>query len=211
MLQHVTKLVRLYSRCFSQLPTTSIASIYPTDMLDPTHRIVQNNAHSIYSNNLRLKTAIIDCKCTSMHSGSSVSPSDIDVINDVINKLAFMRIKIGSTDIFNKAISSILLEEAKIQTYNNLDHFSPTFILWKKLYKLGIYPIQTVVKVDDTIAGIADGVAAGCWTVGINNYNLQYLKLPNKHLKIHYLADSLADVPDIAKDINIRLAAGELP
>jgi phosphonoacetaldehyde hydrolase len=39
-------------------------------------------------------------------------------------------------------------------------------MLWKNLIQLDVSDIKTVVKVDDTVVGIDEGLNAGCWTVG---------------------------------------------
>lgn len=44
-------------------------------------------------------------------------------------------------------------------------------MLYKNLELLNIYPIRSVVKVDDTVSGIGEGQNAGCWTVGIARYS----------------------------------------
>ncbi|WP_188080093.1 hypothetical protein [Neorhizobium sp. P12A] len=39
--------------------------------------------------------------------------------------------------------------------------------MYKCFLDLGVWPAHAVVKVDDTGVGIDEGVAAGCWTVGV--------------------------------------------
>ena len=41
----------------------------------------------------------------------------------------------------------------------------------KNLDNLGINPIQSVLKVDDTVGGVGEGLEAGCWTVGLSRYS----------------------------------------
>jgi phosphonoacetaldehyde hydrolase len=36
---------------------------------------------------------------------------------------------------------------------------------------MGIYPINAVVKVDNTVPGILEGINAGCWTVGVYKWS----------------------------------------
>ena len=36
---------------------------------------------------------------------------------------------------------------------------------------MDVYPIRSVVKVDDTVSGVGEGQNAGCWTVGIARYS----------------------------------------
>lgn len=40
-------------------------------------------------------------------------------------------------------------------------------MVWKNLVELGVWPAEACVKVDDAEAGIAEGLAAGVWTIGI--------------------------------------------
>lgn len=40
-------------------------------------------------------------------------------------------------------------------------------MLWRNLVELGVWPASACVKVDDAEVGIAEGLAAGTWTVGI--------------------------------------------
>jgi phosphonoacetaldehyde hydrolase len=41
-------------------------------------------------------------------------------------------------------------------------------MIYKACAELGVWPLQRVVKVDDTVAGVAEGRAAGCYTIGIS-------------------------------------------
>jgi phosphonoacetaldehyde hydrolase len=40
-------------------------------------------------------------------------------------------------------------------------------MMWYAMANLGVWPAETVVKVDDTAPGIGEGKAAGTWTVGV--------------------------------------------
>ncbi|WP_448661302.1 phosphonoacetaldehyde hydrolase [Sphingomonas sp. CJ20] len=40
-------------------------------------------------------------------------------------------------------------------------------MLWQNLVTLGVWPAAACVKVDDAAVGIAEGLAAGAWTVGV--------------------------------------------
>jgi phosphonoacetaldehyde hydrolase len=41
-------------------------------------------------------------------------------------------------------------------------------MIYKACAELGVWPLSRVVKVDDTEAGVAEGRAAGCFTVGVS-------------------------------------------
>ncbi|XP_064121029.1 phosphonoacetaldehyde hydrolase-like protein [Macrobrachium nipponense] len=95
-----------------------------------------------------------------------------------------------------------------------------------------VSPVESVVKVDDTVDGIREGTSAGCWTVGVaktGNYvaasqeeldsmPLEELerKLQNAYERLqdagsHYVIDTIKDLPDVIRDINRRMAMGDRP
>lgn len=97
---------------------------------------------------------------------------------------------------------------------------------------LGIDDVAACVKVDDTWPGILEGRRAGMWTVALtcsgNALGLtyeQYKALPQDRLeqerqrigrmfegaRPHYLIDTIAELPAVIRDINARLARGEMP
>lgn len=105
-------------------------------------------------------------------------------------------------------------------------------MLWTCATRLGVMPIQAIVKVDDSVNGIHEGLLAGCWTVGIamtSSYvgltEQQLVDTPRdeltrrmnrayKHLGssgAHYVIDTIRDLPLVINDINRRLATGENP
>ena len=105
-------------------------------------------------------------------------------------------------------------------------------MLWKNLIQLDVSDIKTVVKVDDTVVGIDEGLNAGCWTVGLvisgNEVGLSFeersalsadkqIVLKDKVYRkmnasdAHYEIDSVADLPNVLDDIERRLGQGERP
>ncbi|MBR0558726.1 phosphonoacetaldehyde hydrolase [Neokomagataea anthophila] len=85
-------------------------------------------------------------------------------------------LKIGSTTGYTRSIMNAVLPIAAQQGVT-VDHLvcaeetpsgrpSP-LMLWHNLIALNIWPAQRVVKVDDTPVGIAEGLNAGTWTVGV--------------------------------------------
>lgn len=97
---------------------------------------------------------------------------------------------------------------------------------------LGIGDVAACVKVDDTLPGILEGRSAGMWTVGLRfSGNFLGLDCPafetltpselEQHrqridaqftpARPHYLADTIADLPALIDEINLRMARGETP
>jgi phosphonoacetaldehyde hydrolase len=152
-------------------------------------------------------------------------------------------VKVGSTTGFVRSMVDILEEDAKMQGYvpdasvagdEVINGARPKpFMVYKNLDMLDVHPIQSVVKVDDTVSGIGEAQEAGCWGVGVSRYSnymdidsleqaesLSAAEVERRHEKTkdilrkagaHYVIDSLADLPGVVEDINTRLARGERP
>jgi len=150
-------------------------------------------------------------------------------------------IKIGSTTGYPTPILKDLLEQAAVQGYvpdssvaaDEVPQARPCpHMIWLTAIRLDIFPIEAIVKVDDTIDGIREGLAAGCWTVGVTktgNYMAasedDLRTMPEKEYEerlqraydtlaesgAHYLIDSVVELPVVIDDINRRLALGEKP
>jgi len=119
------------------------------------------------------------------------------------------------------------------QVINNLGFRPAPFMIYQNLLNLGIYPIESVIKVDDTISGVGEGLNAGCWTVGIYGYSNytdvdslkqwdemsaedQKKKLEKSKEKLltsnaHYVIKEFVELLIVIEDINKRLAKGETP
>ena len=174
---------------------------------------------------------------------STLLPGTVDVVDHLRQEY---NIKIGMTTGFTSPMVDILLSEAKKQGFvpdfsvagdevENGMGFRPTpFMIYKNLVNLeNGYPINSVVKVDDTVTGVWEGRNAGCWTVGVygwSNYmdidsyrqwkimnNYQRLERIEKSKQIlstsgaHYVIDTINALPRVIDDINERMIRGERP
>jgi phosphonoacetaldehyde hydrolase len=102
-----------------------------------------------------------------------------ELIPGVARTVAALRaagLKIGSSTGYTREMMGPVLPRAAAQGYAP-DHLvcsgetpmgrpSPLMI-YKACAELGVWPLGRVVKVDDAEAGIAEGRAAGCFTVGV--------------------------------------------
>ena len=105
-------------------------------------------------------------------------------------------------------------------------------MLYRTFLDLDVWPAWSVVKVDDTEVGIAEGLNAGCWTVGValtgNVFGLNAeetaaleadafaRKVDHAYGRLlragaHYVVDSVAELPGILDEIEGALARGERP
>ena len=106
------------------------------------------------------------------------------------------------------------------------------YLLFESAIRLGVFPMWSFIKVDDTTVGIEAGINAGCWTVGVTlSGNLtglseaevadltasekqQYCDRAEEKLRAagaHYVMESVADFPQVLEQIVQRAANGERP
>jgi phosphonoacetaldehyde hydrolase len=105
-------------------------------------------------------------------------------------------------------------------------------MMYRCFAELGVFPPEAVVKVDDTAPGIAEGLAAGTWTVGValtgNEAGLSAEELAAlddsarhpirarasavlRAAGAHWVIDSVAALVQLLPEIETRLARGETP
>ena len=160
---------------------------------------------------------------------------------DVVARLRADGIKIGSTTGYNRPIMDVLQPIAAKAGYapdnivcaGDLAAGRPSpLMMYRCFADLGIWPASTVVKVDDTGVGIAEGLNAGCWTVGVAiSGNANGLSLPEwkalpaaeqnairtaatqqlRDAGAHFVIDSVADLLPVIAQINEHLQKQELP
>jgi phosphonoacetaldehyde hydrolase len=160
---------------------------------------------------------------------------------DTVKECRRRGLKIGSTTGYTAEMMAILMREAKRRGYEPDATVCATDVPagrpepWMCLQNaqlLRLYPMESIVKVGDTLPDIEEGLNAGMWTVGLaktgNELGLnesEIAKVPADVLKgrlatayrrmhqtgAHYVADGIWDVPAILDKIQARLARGERP
>jgi phosphonoacetaldehyde hydrolase len=102
-----------------------------------------------------------------------------DFIPGALAALATLRatgVRIGSTTGYTRPIMEKLLPVAAAAGYapevvvcaGDLPAGRPSpLMMWHAMARMGVWPAWTVVKVDDTPVGVAEGRNAGTWTVGL--------------------------------------------
>ncbi len=162
---------------------------------------------------------------------------------EITQRLQSQGIKIGVSTGFTRVMVDVLLEAVIKQGFTpdatvagdeveNGARPKP-FMVYKNLDILDGWPIESVVKVDDTVGGVGEGLNAGCWAVGVSRYSNYMLinsldeeatlseeEIGRRHEQsrdklraagAHYVIDSIADIEPVIADINARLARGEKP
>ena len=149
--------------------------------------------------------------------------------------------KIGSTSGYLPGMLAINQADAEKQGYVPDATFGagdvprgrpfPHMVL-RNMLELDISPVQSVVKVDDTLTGIEEGLNAGSWAIGLaisgnevgvqlDEWNAFPAEVKQKHRDriyptmyqrgAHYVVDSIADLVPCLDDIEARLNRGEKP
>lgn len=152
-----------------------------------------------------------------------------------------MGLKVGSTSGYTRPMMEKLVPLAKAQGYAPDHWVSSTdvpagrpapYMVYANAIALAIHPLWTMVKVGDTVSDVGEGLSAGMWTIGLtdsgNEMGLSRVQydamdpgaLAERRAAVetrlmdagaHYTARSLADCPELVKDIAARLAKGERP
>jgi phosphonoacetaldehyde hydrolase len=161
----------------------------------------------------------------------------------VIKRLQARGIKIGSSTGFTRPMVDVLEKAAKKQGYvpdasvagDEVVHGARPrpFMVYRNLDLLDAWPIESVVKVDDTVSGVGEGLNAGCWAVGVARYS-NYMNINTldeeatltkgeiqrrlektreilRKAGAHYVIESVAEIELVIADVNARLARGESP
>ena len=150
-------------------------------------------------------------------------------------------LKIGSSTGYNRPLMNIVLPAATRQGFEPdcmlcaddvaVGRPAPWMCL-ENARRMDVFPVAAIVKVDDTSVGIEAGRNAGMWTVGVTKSgNLigltgeQVQRVDPSELRqrieaaeevlfaagAHYVVDTVAELPPVLDDVQIRLAAGEGP
>jgi phosphonoacetaldehyde hydrolase len=160
---------------------------------------------------------------------------------EVMTEIRARGYRIGSTTGYPRSVGDIAAREAARRGYvpdavvcaDEVPAGRPEpWMLFRAMEALRVFPPWAVVKVGDTKADIDEGVNAGTWTVGVTRTGtyvglteaeLAALPGPERTRLIHeaadilrargadYLVESVAELPPILDDIEIRLLLGERP
>lgn len=155
---------------------------------------------------------------------------------DVLAKAKARGLRIGATTGYTRPIMAALAPIAAAGGYRpdvdvcagDLPAGRPSpLMMWKAMAELGVWPARSVVKVDDTVPGIGEGVAAGVWTVGVtlsgNEVGMTVAELEKlspiergalaaragarlKDAGADYVIETVADLPRVLGQIETRLA-----
>jgi len=167
-----------------------------------------------------------------------------DLIPGTIETVAEIRrrgLKIGSTTGYTEEMMDLLQAEAKRRGYEPDTTVCATqvpagrphpYMCLQNAILLQTYPLESFVKIGDTLPDIEEGLNAGMWTIGLaktgNEMGLtqeqidalapedREAKLARAYKRMHqtgahFVVDGIADVLPVLDEIDVRLARGERP
>jgi phosphonoacetaldehyde hydrolase len=144
-------------------------------------------------------------------------------------------LKIGSTTGYTRAMLDVLLGESDKSGYTPDCSVTPEdvsagrphpFMIFECAVRLQIYPMSAIVKAGDTPADIQEGLNAGAWSIGVaatgnavglsledfqkltaaeRESRLAAARLELQSAGAHYVIDTLAQLPAVLDDIDVRL------
>jgi phosphonoacetaldehyde hydrolase len=167
-----------------------------------------------------------------------------DLIPGCLEAVDAMRkrgLKIGSTTGYTTEMMDVLVTEARNRGYEpdatvcaaEVPAGRPEpWMCLENAKRLRIYPMEAMVKVDDTLPGIEEGLNCSMWSIGLaktgNEIGLTEAEIealpPDDYARriqrartrmwqtgAHYVVDGISDILPCLDDIERRLARGERP
>ncbi|MAI35779.1 MAG: phosphonoacetaldehyde hydrolase [Planctomycetaceae bacterium TMED240] len=185
---------------------------------------------AMYADFLPLQLKILDQHCDLIEGAA-----------EAVDELRSRGLKIGSSTGYTRQLMEVVSAAATPQGYTpdcvlcaeDAPRGRPApFLLYEAAMRLDIYPMTSIVKVDDTAVGIQAGRNAGCWTVGItrtgNCVGLsrdEWKTLSEQERKekceaaattltaagAHEVIESVADLPAVVNRFEQKLCNGQRP
>lgn len=177
----------------------------------------------------------VQIACLAEYAG--LIPGALETIADLRGR----GIRIGSNTGYSAPMMEVVLREASRQGLSvdamvcadDVPQGRPApWMALENARRLGIYPMEALVKVDDTIPGIEEGLNAGMWSIGVVETGNE-LGLPQREVEAlpaderarlvaegrtrlaragaHYVIDGIHQLGSCIDAIERRLAAGEKP
>jgi len=167
-----------------------------------------------------------------------------DLIPGTLEAVARFRergLKVGSSTGYTREMMELLLEQARKRGYEPDECVCASdvpagrphpWMCLENAKKLEVYPMESIVKIGDTLPDISEGLNAGMWTIGLaktgNEMGLteqeidelepdtraRRLKRASDRLAqagAHYVVDGISDLEPVLDEIQARLSRAEKP
>ncbi|MFH0996485.1 MAG: phosphonoacetaldehyde hydrolase [Pseudomonadota bacterium] len=160
---------------------------------------------------------------------------------ETVDELRKSGIRIGSSTGYTRPMMEILIPAARRKGYSPDAIVCSTdtpagrpypWMCFQNAIQLQIYPMESMVKIGDTITDIEEGLNAGMWTIGLTKSGnslglsldeidrldpeilknrLSEIELSMREAGAHYVAEGIWACLPIIRDINRRLYRGKQP
>jgi phosphonoacetaldehyde hydrolase len=174
----------------------------------------------------------------------AVAAAHADLIPGVAQTVKFLRaegLRIGSSTGYTREIMAKITPRAAEQGFapdslvcagDTIEGRPSPLMFYKGLIDMGVWPAWSAIKVDDTTVGVAEGINAGAWSIGVavsgNAFGLSLADAkalaPEEFLSrraraydslyaagAHEVIDTVADLAPVVARIEGRLARGDRP
>jgi phosphonoacetaldehyde hydrolase len=171
-------------------------------------------------------------------------PNYSNLIPGALEAVAALRargIKVGSSTGYSRRLMDVVEFEARRRGFepdvivcaDDVPAGRPApWMCFENMKRLGVWPAEACIKVDDTLPGIEAGANAGMWTVGVvktgnelgfSEQELESLPPAEYESRVgsgrqrmleggaHFVIDGVADLMPVIDDIELRLQRGERP
>lgn len=162
-------------------------------------------------------------------------------VKEAIGRFRDRGLKIGATTGYNREMMQVVRREAKNRGFepdasicaSDVPAGRPApWMALKAAMELGVFPMEAIVKVGDTLPDIDEGTNAGMWSVGVaktgNELGLSETELARAdpgtverklaairtrmfQQGAHYVVDAVGDLDPVLDDIEQRLRRGDRP
>ncbi len=176
-----------------------------------------------------------------MNKAIADNAEPIEGVIETMDKLRAMGIKVGSSTGYVSGMMDVLVPLAEEKGYRPDAVFCSSdapagrpwpWMCYLNAITLGVYPMEAMVKIGDTVADIEEGLNAGMWTIGVTRtgnelglpaaqvaeldpetltQRLSGIEARFRQAGVHYVIESAADVLPVIEEINSCLAKGQLP
>jgi phosphonoacetaldehyde hydrolase len=208
------------------------------EMPEVAHRWRQVHGRAATPSDIdRLYTQFLPLQKEILATNSQLIPGCVEAIEECRSR----GIAIGSSTGYTQELMDVIIPLVRAQGYRPdaivcASDVSPgrpaPWMCFENARRLGVYPMQAIVKVDDTIVGIEAGLNAGMWTVGIarsgnlvglSEDELNQLAPKDQALRVeaatallyrggaHFVADTIAELPQALRRIEDEMRYGRRP
>lgn len=171
-------------------------------------------------------------------------PSYSELIPGTLETVAALRargVKIGSSTGYSRQLMDVVEEEARrrglvpdaVVCADDVPQGRPApWMCFENAKRLGVWPMEACVKVDDTVPGIEAGINAGMWSIGVvktgneiglTEAEIKALPAEERERRLrqgrqrmlqsgaHYVIDGIDSLIEVIDEIEARLGRGERP